>query len=308
MRRKVLYLSAIWLSFISGCGKETSSATQQNTNTADIIASVNEKDITRGSFDLLSYEIAQRRGGNKLPDEQVLAELIKRELLSQEAEKKGVMKNPLFSFRMENASRSISAEADAEVYLNEINISDADLKKEYDLRLNSLKTTQFRAKHIVVDTEQQAKDIIAKAVSGSDFSELAKSKSKDSASKDKGGELGWFSLQQVIPPLAQAMTSLQNGQMTAQPIQSKFGWHVIVKEESKEVPAPALDTIKEQLTNTIKIGRLQQHIAELKEKAKITNNFSEGKPSETSAPKTQPSPIPLPSKVEKEKNGADVVH
>jgi peptidyl-prolyl cis-trans isomerase C len=129
--------------------------------------------------------------------------------------------------------------------------------------------TEYKARHILVDSEEAAKDVIKKLKKGEKFADLAKKVSKDPGSKGNGGDLGWFNPQQMVPPFSNAVVSLKNGELTQTPVQTQFGWHVILREDSRDQPPPAFDAVKDQLRSMMQTQRLQQHIGELKAKAKI---------------------------------------
>jgi peptidyl-prolyl cis-trans isomerase C len=275
---------------IAGCDKPDTRAPgtsapppQAAANLDDAAAIVNGKPISKASVEIVQAEISQRRGGSSIPEDKIVEELIKRELLRQEAESEGLAKDPKFAARVENAQRMALSQAAAERFINTVQITDEDLKKEYEQRIGSMKGTEFKARHILVDSEKAAKDVIAKLQKGEKFDVLAKKQSKDPGSKDKGGDLGWFNPQQMVPPFSQAVIALKNGEITKTPVQSQFGWHVIQREDSREQTPPPFDAVKDQLRSLIQTQKLQQHLADLQAKAKIENRVPP-KPPEPQAP------------------------
>lgn len=238
----------------------------------DPVAVVNGKPISKAAVESLQAEIGQRRGGGNVPEDKIVEELIKRELLRQEAESTNLTKDPKFAARLENAQRMVMSQAAAENFIATVQVSDEELKKEYDQRIGAMKQTEFRARHILVDSEKSAKDIIAKLKKGDKFADLAKKLSKDPGSKDKGGELGWFNPQQMVPQFSQAVMALKDGEVTQAPVQSQFGWHVIEREESRDQQPPPFDAVKDQLRTMMQTQKLQQHMADLQAKAKIENH------------------------------------
>ncbi|CAI8716903.1 peptidylprolyl isomerase [Methylocaldum szegediense] len=304
---------------IAGCNNVGTEGQKGATSTATVptaenaVAVVNGRPISRTAVEILSAEVAQRRGDSGISDEQIVEELIKRELLSQEAEAQQLTKDPKYAARLENANRMMLSQIAAEHFINTAAISDEDLKKEYDQRVGSLKMTEYKARHILVDSEQAAKDVIKKLQKGEKFADLAKKVSKDPGSKGSGGDLGWFNPQQMVPPFANAVVSLKNGELTQTPVQTQFGWHVILREDSREQPPPAFDAVKDQLRSMMQTQRLQQHIGELKAKAKIEQFEKPAESPKTDSPK-QPgaepekpseSPAAKPSDQEQEGGPAD---
>lgn len=273
---------------IAGCnnvgtdGQKGATSTTEAPTAENSVAVVNGRPISRAAVDILSAELAQRRGDNGISEEKIIDELIKRELLRQEAEAQRLTNDPKYAARVENADRMVLSQIAAEHFINSAAISDEDLKKEYDQRVGSMKLTEYKARHILVDTEQAAKDVIKRLQKGEKFADIAKKVSKDPGSKGSGGDLGWFNPQQMVPPFANAVVALKNGELTQTPVQTQFGWHVILREDSRDQPPPPFDAVKDQLRSMMQTQRLQQHIGELKNKAKI-EQFEKPKPAEKPA-------------------------
>lgn len=236
-----------------------------------VVATVNGKTITQGTVDSMSQEISQRRGagGGAIPQDKIVEDLIKRELLRQEAESQNLAKDPKYAARLENAERMALSQAAAEDFMAKTNISDDAVKQEYDKRIASMSSTEYKARHILVEKEQEAKDIIKKLEKKEKFADLAKKLTKDPSGKGNGGDLGWFNPQQMVPPFSEAVKNLKNGEYSKTPVQTQFGWHVILREESREQAPPPLDQVKDQLKQMLQAQKLQDHIAELTSKAKI---------------------------------------
>ena len=251
--------------------------------TGEVVATVNGKAISKSAFEILADEVNERRGANKIPDDKIVEELIKRELLSQDLEKSDAAKDPKFAAKLENAQRMLMSQAAAERFIETVQVTDEDLKKEYDDRVGPMKNAEYRAKHILVETEAAAREVIAKLSKGEKFDALAKKLSKDPGSKDKGGELGWFNPQQMVQPFSDAVIALKDGETTQNPVQSQFGWHVIVREESREQAPPPFDSVKDQIRNMVQTKKLQDYITGLQTKAKIDRK---------ELPKTEAAPTP----------------
>jgi peptidyl-prolyl cis-trans isomerase C len=273
----------------TGCGKSNSSA--KVVAPGDVIAVVNGQPISKAAFDVLAEEVNERRGENKIPDDKILEELIKRELLSQDLMASGGTKDPKLAARIENAERMMLSQAAAEAFVETVVVTDEEAKKEYDQEVGSMQRTEYRARHILVDSEAEAKDLIARLSKGEKFEALAKKASKDPGSKDKGGELGWFSPQQMVEPFAKAVMALGNGETTQTPVQSQFGWHVITREESRDQPPAPFDTVKDQLKGMLQTKKLQDKIGELMSKAKIERKVPPAaKATETPKPAAEGAP------------------
>jgi len=241
----------------------------------DAVATVNGKVISKNALRSLIGEIEKQGGGEqKVPEDKAAEVLISRELLRQEAEKKNLQKSPDVSGRLENATRDVLAQAAVENFRKGITITDDEARKEYDAKLAGAELTEFKARHILVGSEEEANDVLAKLKKGAKFADLAKKLSKDPGAKQNGGDLGWFNPAQMVPEFATAVAGLQNGETAPAPVQTKFGWHVIKREDSRKAEPPAFDTVKEQIRNMLIAQKLQQHVEDLKKTAKIDNTVT----------------------------------
>ncbi len=244
---------------------------------ANAVATVNGKPISKDALHSLTSEIEKQNNNEKVPEDKVVESLISRELLRQEAERKNLQKTPIIQGRLENVTRDVLAQAAAENYRKSVTVTDEEARKEYDAKLAGADLTEFKARHILLETEQQANDVLASLKKGAKFADLAKKLSKDPSAKQNGGDLGWFNPQQMVPEFSTAVASLKNGETASAPIQSKFGWHVIKREDSRKQEPPTFESIKDQISNMLVAQKLQQHVEELKKAAKIENTVSSKK-------------------------------
>ena len=293
--KRIALIPAVGLTLlVAGCGQSENKGPQV-VAAGDVVATVNGKAISKASFEILAQEVNERRGENKVPDDKIIDELIKRELLGQELLTADMAKDPQLAAKLENAERMMLSQAAAEEFIENAQVTEEDLKKEYDERVGAAGNSEFRARHILVETEAAAKDVIEKLGKGEKFEALAKKFSKDPGSKDKGGELGWFSPQQMVQPFSDAVATLKNGEVTKTPVQSQFGWHVIQREESREQPVPPFEAVKDQLRGMVQTRKLQDHLAKLQEKAKIEKKLPEAPKKEAEAPTAAPAVPAVPA-------------
>lgn len=233
------------------------------------IAKVNGKPIpaTRAQV-ILSSQLAQ--GQTKTPELEaaIKEELVRREVLAQEAAKKGFDKKPEVQAQMELARQGVLIAAYLNDYVRNLKIADEEIKKEYDGIKSALGDKEYKARHILVDSEGEAKDIIAKLKAGGKFEELAKN-SKDPGSAARGGDLGWANKASFVPPFAEAMVKLEKGKFTETPVHTNFGWHVIQLDDVRELKAPSLDEVKPQIIQRLRNQAVERHVAELRNKAKV---------------------------------------
>ncbi|MGB4467745.1 MAG: peptidylprolyl isomerase [Azovibrio sp.] len=199
----------------------------------------------------------------------VKEELVRRELLVNEARKKGLDKKADIMGQMEIARQAILIRAFIADYIKNNPVSDAQLKKDYETFKSQLGNTEYKARHILVEKEDDAKAIIAKLEKGEKFADLAK-QSKDPGSKDKGGELGWSIPNSFVKPFADALVKLEKGKYSKEPVKSDFGYHVILLEDTRNLTPPTFEQLKPQLTQRANQQKVEQLIEELRSKARIS--------------------------------------
>jgi peptidyl-prolyl cis-trans isomerase C len=202
----------------------------------------------------------------------------------QEALKKGLEKTPEVAAQLDSAKQSVLARAYVEDYIKNNAVTDAEIQAEYDKMKASGEGKQYKARHILVDKEEDAKDIIAKL--GKDvkaFGALAKAQSKDTGSAVNGGDLGFFDPRSMVPEFGAAVATLEKGKFTTTPVKSQFGYHVIILDDVRETPAPTLEQLKPQLSQKLQQEGLKKYFDGLKAKAKI-----EITPTPTPAPASAP--------------------
>ena len=191
-------------------------------------------------------------------------------IISQEAVKKGLDKAPEVVNRIELGRQSVLVDAFVQDYLKNNSISDDMLKAEYEKIKAQATGTEYKARHILVENEAEAKDIIARLKKNPKaFEALAKEKSKDRGSKDNGGDLGWFDPRGMVPEFGAAVAQLAKGKFTEEPVKSQFGYHVILLEDSRQQQVQPLEQIKPALMQQMQQQNLKKLFDEMKAKAKI---------------------------------------
>lgn len=236
---------------------------------AQSVAKVNGVSIAKPLADaIVNEQKAKGASDNAELRAAVKEELVRREVLVQEAKKKGLDKKPEVSAQMELARQSVLIRAFLQNYVQSNPVTDAQLKQEYDAIKAQMSGNEYHARHILVESEDQAKGIIAKLKKGEKFADLAKD-SKDPGSKDNGGDLGWAPPNAYVKPFADALVKLDKGQYTDAPVKSDFGWHVILLEESRPLSAPPFDQVKPQLSQRIEQKMVDKLIGDLRAKAKV---------------------------------------
>ena len=236
---------------------------------ADPVAKVNGKAIPKARADaLLAGQFAQGKADSEELRKAVKEELIRREVLVQAAEKKGLDKKPEVQGQMMMARQGVLIGA----YLNDLikshPITDDMIKKEYESIRQALGDREYKARHILVDKEEDAKAIIAGLKKGDKFEDLAK-QSKDPGSKDRGGDLGWANQAAYVKPFTEALVKLEKGKYTETPVKSDFGWHVIMLDDVRDLKAPPIEEVKGQLTQRIQQEMIEKQVMDLRNAAKV---------------------------------------
>ena len=153
-------------------------------------------------------------------------------------------------------------------YVRSHPVTEDQIKKEYENIKAKLGNKEYKARHVLVEKEDEAKAIIEKLKKGEKFEDLAKA-SKDPGSKDRGGDLGWANPASFVPPFSAAMTKLEKGKFTETPVKSDFGWHIIQLDDTRDLKLPTMDEAKGQISQQLQQRMVQKHIEELRAKAKV---------------------------------------
>jgi peptidyl-prolyl cis-trans isomerase C len=268
------------------------------------VAKVNGAPITRGEFDLYVKNLLRnaKQPTTLTPDQQgqVLDDLINLRIMASQAEKDGLENSDDVKAELGLLRMRVLADAESQKYIKANTPSDTDLKSEYEQAVAQMDRNEYHARHILVASKEQAEAIIKQLKGGAKFEDVAKAQSTDSGSKNNGGDLGWFTTARMVPPFANAVKNLKKGEVTPEPVQTQYGWHVIQLEDTREAQPPAFDNpqVKQQLTDAALRKKLQAYVAELKKGAQIDKTL------DTSAPASAPaangsmapsSPAPAPA-------------
>lgn len=279
-------LPLLLLGALAACNQESGETAPPSENEGRVIARVNGESITEN--DLLHYAMRRTGGDPSQLDAMVMhqlsEELVNIELLAQAArEQKLDQQSPL---REQIAFQRDTLMADAAMMqrLEQQPITDEEVRAEYEERKGELARSEFKARHILVEDEQTARDLIRQLDEGANFEELAKQNSIEPGADRSGGDLGWFSPSQMVPPFANAVRGMQPGERSTDPVQTQFGWHVIQVEDKREAPAPEFEQIEEQIRRSLMNQRIQDYLNELRGKAEITRPGAE-QPAEDTVPR-----------------------
>ncbi len=234
-----------------------------------VVATVNGVAIPSSRADaLLQSQLAQGQQDSAQLRAAVRNDLITREVLSQASKKKGFDKKSEVMAQFDLARQGILVNAYLQDFVTSHPVSDETIKKEYDNIVKTMGTKEYKARHILVEKEDEAKSIIARLQKGEKFEELAK-QSKDPGNKDRGGDLGWSAPSGYVKPFADELVKLEKGKFSAIPVKTEFGWHVIQLDDVRDLKHPPLDEVKPQIQQRLQQQMLEKQIAELRTKAKV---------------------------------------
>ena len=236
---------------------------------AQNVAVVNNKPIPKTREEAWAKQL-QQQGQQDTPEmrKMIKEELIRREVFLQEAQKRGLPEQPDVKFQIDIQRQNTLIQALMRDELKRNPITDAQVQAEYDKQKGAANQKEYRARHILVEKEDEAKGIIEKLKKGEKFEDLAKV-SKDPGSAAKGGELDWAGPDSYVKPFSEAMTKLEKGKFTEVPVQSQFGWHVIRLEDVRDAQFPPLAQVNNQIRENLQQQRVQAFVEELRKKAKV---------------------------------------
>jgi peptidyl-prolyl cis-trans isomerase C len=264
---RVSTVAAITL-LLAACGKGQQAAAPPaaaDKSAVPSVAVVNGTPISREAFDdYLKGLLRGKPPTDVTPEEknQVLDQMINMQLIAAQAEKDGLDKDPDVATRLALLRTQVMADAAAQKYVKSNAPTDQELHAAYDAATDK---TEYHASHILVATKEKAEQLIKKLKGGAKFEDVAKAESTDN-SKANGGDLGWFTLARMVKPFGDAVKTLKKGEITQEPVQTQYGWHIIKLEDTRDAP---FDQMKSQLTNGIMQKKFADYIESLKKTAKI---------------------------------------
>jgi len=241
---------------------------------AQNLAIVNGKPVPKARVDSLIQQ-AQRAGQQIGPEiqQQARDQVVLREIFVQEAEKRGLAATADYKAQMELARQSVLIRELFDDYKKKNPVSDEEAKAEYDKFKAQATGTEYRARHILVEKEEDAKALIAQIKAGAKFEDLAKKNSKDPGSGENGGDLDFAKPDAYVQEFSAAMVKLKKGEMTEEPVKSQFGWHIIRLDDTREANFPAFDDVKTQLKQRLEQAKMQKYQDDLRAKAKTDYKF-----------------------------------
>ncbi len=238
--------------------------------TAQNIAVVNGKPVPSSCVEALKQQV-ERSGRPVTPEilAQIKEELIAREIFMQEARKRGLDASEDYKAQLELARQSLLIRELFANFQKKNPVTDAEIKAEYDKFVAANGGKEYRARHILVEKEDEAKALIADLKKGGKFEDLAKKASKDPGSGANGGDLDWANAASYVPEFSNAMVKLEKGQMTEAPVKSQFGYHIIRVDDVRDAQLPKMEEVKPQITQQLTQSKLGKFQEDLRAKAKV---------------------------------------
>lgn len=241
---------------------------------AQNITTVNGKPVPKARADLLLNQ-AVRGGQQRTPDFEARArdEVVLREIFSQEAEKRGIPATADYRAQMELLRQTVLIRELFEDFRKKNPVTHTEAKAEYDRFKAQSSGTEYRARHILVEAEDEAKKLIEQIKGGAKFEELAKKSSKDPGSGANGGDLDFAKPDSYVPEFSKALVALKKGEMTEAPVKSQFGFHIIRLDDTREAQFPEFSAVRPQIDQRLAQTKLQKYQEDLRKAAKTEYKF-----------------------------------
>ena len=246
------------------------SALSVQAQSSGAVAKVNAVTIPQSRLELMvKAGVAQGQQDGPEMRKALRENLIAEEIIAQEALKKKLDKSSEVVAQLEMARQAVLVRAFQADYIKNNSVSDETLRKEYEMLKVQMGDKEYKARHILVDSESTAKEIIANLKKGGNFAKIAEEKSLDDGSKENGGELNWSPPAAYVRPFSEALVKLSKGGLTEQPVQTNFGWHVIQLMDTRPMEVPPFDEVKQNIQQRVLQREFATVVQELRGKAKV---------------------------------------
>jgi peptidyl-prolyl cis-trans isomerase C len=237
---------------------------------AENIALVNGKPISSLRVEIFSGLVAASGQSNSTEmNNELIEEIVLREVLTQEAVRRGLDAGEIYKNRLELARQAILIPALYQAYSKTNPISEEEIKLEYEKNEATVDKKQYKVRHILVETEQQAKDLLLQLKSGSRFEDVARAMSQDKGSASIGGDLDWSLPSNFVSDFSRKMLELAKGEIASNPVKTPYGWHIIRLDDVRQVPRPTLDEVRWKLIPELQQQRLKEFTDDLRKKARV---------------------------------------
>lgn len=277
MKSKFFWLSSgliITTVLLSGCQHKGQDISKSESTPANIVATVNGKQISYTEYEAYKSTREQQMPDVQLSHKVLIEELVDMELLKQAAIRAGIEKRPEIQAKIEQNTDNLLIQALLREKFGHPQYSDSKLRAIYLKLAAKSSGTEYKARHILVKTKAEAEKIIEQLNKGANFSALAK-KESTAPSAPQGGELGWFTPDTMVPSFTAAVEKLKKGQFTKTPVHTRFGWHVILLQDTRKLNAPTFKEVKPRIESLLTQQAIEKYVGELRSKAKISIESSQ---------------------------------
>lgn len=272
MNSKIFWLGnglLITTILLSGCQHKSQEIAKPKGTSANVVATVNGTQITYAEYEAYKTKREQEMPNVRLSPKVLVEELVDMELLKQAAIQAGIEKRSEIKAKIEQNTANVLIQALLREKFGHAQYSDAKLKETYQKLVAKSGGTEYKARHILVKTKAEAEKIIAQLNKGANFATLAK-KESTAPSAPQGGELGWFTPDTMVPPFTAAVEKLKKGQYTKTPVHTRFGWHVILLQNTRQVNAPTFKEVKPRLESLLTQRAIEAYVSKLRTNAKVS--------------------------------------
>jgi peptidyl-prolyl cis-trans isomerase C len=258
------------LAGLASCQPKADNSLTTPADTSPTIATVNGTNVSQNFFDQYIKALTGKASSELTAEQrgQALDNLIRFQVVGQQALKDGIDKVPETAAILELTRLNVLQNAVAEKYLKDRKPTEQELRAEYETQVGSLAKQEYHAKHILVATEPFAQKVVQRLEKGEKFEDVAKHESMDS-SKDNGGDLGWFTPDKMVKPFSDAVLALKPGEYTHKPVQTQYGWHVIELVETRDLQPPPYDSVRQRLEQVVQAKKMKAYTEDLMRNAKI---------------------------------------
>jgi len=266
-------ISLFCLGILHGCKGEEApmSASQEPADNSGEYARVNDVSITNDDFAEFAKAKRTSQPEQNFTDKAITDEMIATEILRQEAINSGISNRPEIIEQIKRQESNILINTLMTEKFADLTFSEDELKAEYDRLISLNDTSEYKARHVLLQTEDEAKVVIEELNGGANFEELAKTKSQG-PSAPNGGDLGWFKAETMVPAFAEAVKTMEKGTYTKEAVNTRFGWHVILLEDKRTTEQPAFDDVKQNVQQSLTRKKIESYVDELEAKATITRS------------------------------------
>lgn len=238
------------------------------------VATVDGRPISANTFEFYVNGVTRGEQGEVTAERraELLDSLVRAEVIAGRAEASGLADQPETRAMLDLSRFEILQQAAQQAWIRDNPVTDEELQAEYEAQVKLMPQVQYRARHILVATEDFARRLITRLDRGADFADLAKRESVD-LSKENGGDLDWFTPDRMVAPFAQAVTALQPGEYTRTPVQTQYGWHIIKLEGTRPTTPPPMDSVRDRLKQVVEARKFRAHVDTLLQSAKVEKNL-----------------------------------